>query len=441
MIKTAEAPRILVVDDKRNILTVLESFLHQEGYRVATAQGGREAYRRALHEHPDLILCDIRMDDIDGLQLAAMLQSQGLSPRFVFMTAFATIEGAVDAMKSGAYDYLTKPLDYDRLSEVIRRALSAHAAPDTEGDARRIVGSSPAMMNIFRRIAAVAQSNATVLIHGESGTGKELIARAIHRQSRRAEAAFVPVHCASFAASLLESELFGYEKGAFTGAAARKAGFFEVADGGTLFLDEVSEIPAATQVSLLRVLQERSFTRVGGTEFVRVDVRLIAATNRELQAAVAAGSFREDLFYRLNVIPIRVPPLRERASDIPEITAAFLQETCPREGLAVPDLEPGALHAMSEYRWPGNVRELHNILERIVVLHRPERITKDLFLSEVQFTDPAHHEFASDERERIIEAIRRTGGNKSDAARLLGLPRRTLYYKLERYEITAEDYA
>jgi two-component system NtrC family response regulator/two-component system response regulator PilR (NtrC family) len=429
---------ILIVDDKKNILTVLEAFLTQEGYRVLTAQGGREGYRRAVQETPDLVLCDIRMDDMDGLQLAAMLRSQGLELRFVFITAFATVQGAVHAMKGGAYDYLTKPLDYARLRTVLQQALSKPTELDSKD--HRIIGSSPAMQSVFRKISAVSASNVTVLIIGESGTGKELITRSIHAQSRRSGERFVPVHCAAFSPTLLESELFGYEKGAFTGAESRKHGFFELADRGTLFLDEISEVSPDTQVKLLRVLQEREFTRVGGTEYLKVDVRLIAATNRDLGALVEDGSFREDLYYRLNVVPIHVPPLRERRSDIPELVSSILEMTCAREELPIPEVDGETFAALDRYHWPGNVRELQNIIERVVVLHRPERITVDMVADELagSMEQPLVRSGA-EERDAILDALRRAHGNKSDAARLLGLSRRTLYYKLEKYHLTGKE--
>jgi DNA-binding NtrC family response regulator len=439
----AETKTILVVDDKRNILTVIETFLTGQGYRVVTAQGGRDGYRRAVMDHPDLILCDIRMNDIDGLQLAAMLKTQGLSFRFVFITAFATVQGAVDAMKGGAFDYLTKPLDYERMREVIRQAL---AGPVDEPPEKTIIGSSPSMMKIFGRIAAVANSNSTVLIVGESGTGKELIARAIHRQSKRNQGPFIPVHCASFNEQLLESELFGYERGAFTGAENRKKGFFEVADGGTLFLDEISEVSMSTQVSLLRVLQERSFNRVGGTDFVRVDVRLIAATNQDLIAAVSRGDFREDLYYRLNVVPMHVPPLRDRRSDIPELCNQFLHETCLREQIEPPEVDDDVWNVLNDYHWPGNVRELQNFLERLVVLHRPDRITQSIVLEEFGSSLDAIRNGAGmrthfDERDVIIDALRSAGGNKTDAARSLGFSRRTIYNRIARHGISPDEYA
>ncbi|POR04019.1 hypothetical protein AU468_04180 [Alkalispirochaeta sphaeroplastigenens] len=431
--------KILIVDDKKNILTVLEAFLSEEGYEVLTAQGGREGYRRAVQDRPDLVLCDIRMDDIDGLQLASMLRSQGLELRFVFITAFATIQGAVDAMKGGAYDYLTKPLDYDRLRRVLRQALSKVKVDTVHTN--RIVGSSPVMQKVFRKIAAVSASNVNVLITGESGTGKELIARAIHAQSQRAGSSLVPVHCAAFSPALLESELFGYEKGAFTGALDRKQGFFELADGGTLFLDEISEVSAEVQVKLLRVLQEREFTRVGGTDYVNVDVRLIAATNQNLGRLVEEGSFRQDLYYRLNVIPVEVPALRDRPSDIPELVGDILARTCKREQLPMPEIREEAFSVLDRHSWPGNVRELQNLIERIVVLNRPEQIDADMVRDELQVSPIEPRPLSrspADEQELIIEALRRTRGNKSDAARILGLSRRTLYYRLEKYGLSGE---
>lgn len=432
---TAEqATTILIVDDKKNILTVLDAFLTQEGYHVLTAQGGREGYRRAVQDKPDLVLCDIRMDDMDGLQLAAMLRSQGLELRFVFITAFATVQGAVQAMKGGAYDYLTKPLDYNRLRTVLQQALSKPT--EINSNDHRIIGSSPAMQSVFRKISAVSASNVTVLIIGESGTGKELITRSIHAQSRRNNERFVPVHCAAFSPALLESELFGYERGAFTGAETRKHGFFELADRGTLFLDEISEVSPDIQVKLLRVLQEREFTRVGGTEYLKVDVRLIAATNRDLGALVESGSFREDLYYRLNVIPIHVPPLRERRSDIPELVSSILETTCVREELPVPKVDGETYAALDRYHWPGNVRELQNIIERVVVLHRPEQVTVEMVEGELSGSqDQPLFRSAAEERDAILVALRRSHGNKSDAARMLGLSRRTLYNKIEKHHL------
>lgn len=431
---------ILIVDDKKNILTVLEAFLSQHGYHIITAQGGREGYRQAVLQKPDLILCDIRMDDLDGLQLAGMLRSQGIEVPFIFITAFATVQGAVDAMKTGAFDYLTKPLDYERLGIVIRQALSK---PKINVDhTNKIIGSSPAMQKVFRKIAAVSTSNVNVLITGESGTGKELITRAIHERSRRSSQPFVPVHCAAFSSTLLESELFGFEKGAFTGADERKSGFFELADGGTLFLDEISEIPLEVQVKLLRVLQEREFTRVGGINYIRIDVRLIAASNRDLGQLVENGRFREDLFYRLNVIPIHVPALRERSADIPALISDILKRTCEREALSTPQIDAEAITILQGYSWPGNVRELQNCIERLVVLSRPERINVEMVEEEIQMMVADRGGIirsSHDEQESIVKALRRTNGNKSDAAKILGLSRRTLYYKLGKYGLTGNE--
>lgn len=433
--------KILIVDDKKNILTVLETFLTGLGYQVRTAQGGKDGYRVAMVFDPDLILCDIRMGDIDGLQLAGMLRAQGVEKKFVFITAFASVQGAVEAIKAGGFDYLTKPLDYQGLKEVIRQALLEKpvAAPK-----RRIIGSSEAMRSIFQRISAVAATNSTVLIIGESGTGKELIARAIHDQSRRHSGPFVPVHCASFNENLLEAELFGFERGSFTGATHRKTGFFEVADQGTLFLDEISEVSPATQVSLLRVLQERTFTRVGGTEFIKVDVRVIAATNRDLLDLVREKLFREDLYYRINVVPIVVPPLRHRVSDISELTREFVRSVCVNEQIGkIPEIAPEALHELEAYDWPGNVRELQNIIERILVIHKPAEITREMVAAETGIARRAGQDQKSwtEERSLLIDALRRTGGNKTEAASLLRLSRRTLYNRITRLRIDSAEYS
>ena len=328
---------ILIIDDKENILRVLKVILEKEGYRVETAAGGQQGLKLAVKLHPDIIISDIRMDDMEGTELFYLLKSRGFNIPFIFITAFASIEGAVSAIKDGAVDYLTKPLDHDYLKKCISRLLKL-ADPDFP-EAKYLVGSSAVMEKLYKRIEAVALSNSTVLISGESGTGKELVARAIHYRSSRKEELFTPVNCSTFSMNLLESELFGYEKGAFTGAFRQTKGFFEIADKGTLFLDEVSELAPTTQAKLLRVLQERSFNRVGGTSFVQVDVRLIAATNRDLEVLVGNGGFRNDLFYRLNVIPIKVPPLRDHLEDLPELMDYQVDRIC--RGLCSPFFRTG----------------------------------------------------------------------------------------------------
>ncbi len=430
------AARLLVIDDKQNIRRVLKMILEGEGYEVETAGSGTEGLQRALELTPDLIISDIRMDDMSGTELFHMLRSRGMNIPFIFITAFASVSGAVAAIKEGAVDYLTKPIDYACLKRTIAAQLSRRRAVGSVSEGRLLVGSSRIMRELYERIGTVSETSSTVLITGESGTGKELVAREIHRRSQRSGGAFVPVNCAALSMSLLESELFGHEKGSFTGALQQKKGVFEIADKGSLFLDEVSEIDQAIQVKLLRVLQERSFFRVGGTGAVNVDVRVIAATNRRLEGLIERSEFRRDLYYRLNVIPINVPPLREHLEDLGELVAHFTHQVCSREGLAPPSIPRGFLDALSRHSWPGNVRELENLIERIVVLHRP-RIFEERHLEE-ELAEHLSGEVT--DRERIVQALRLCGGNKTAAAKLLGMPRRTLYYRIERNGILREEF-
>jgi DNA-binding NtrC family response regulator len=433
--------RLLVVDDKANIRTVLRMILEKEGHAVQTAGGGREGLRTALAWHPELIICDVRMEDLDGTELFHLLRARGLEIPFVFMTAFATIHGAVTAIKDGAVDYLSKPVDYGQLKKTIASLVQQNVRRARIPAVPLLVGESLAMRRLKERVRNVAPSQSTVLIDGESGAGKELVAREIHALSPRRQGLFVPVNCSALSTSLLESELFGHERGAFTGAVERRTGIFEIADGGTLFLDEVSEIDPAIQVKLLRVLQERIFKRVGGTEPVAVDFRLIAATNRRLEELVGEGRFRGDLYYRLNVIPIHVPPLREHLEDLPSLCEHLVGRLCAREGIPVPQIEPDFLLRLSSHPWPGNVRELENLLERILVLYRPARVEVRHLHGELAGASPAASRGPRGERQRIVDAIRVCGGNKTEAAKVLGLPRRTLYNRLRRFAILAEEYA
>lgn len=428
---------VLLVDDKENIRTVMGAVIRREGFEVLTAADGREALDRALESPPDLVLSDVRMEGMSGTELFRELRSRGILAPFVFMTAYASVPDAVDAIRDGAVHYLTKPVDYGELLRIIRRAVLRKSGETlTErSSSRSILGSGPAVRKLLARIEAVASSEATVLIRGENGTGKELAARAIHSRSPRRNGPFVPVHCAALNPNLLESELFGHEAGAFTGALRRRDGYLEAARGGTLFLDEVSEIGPETQVKLLRVLQERAYSRVGGTDLVRADFRLLAATNRNLEALVSAGTFRSDLYYRLDVVPLAVPPLRERREDIPELVEHFAGRVAAAEGLDRPSVSSDFLEALGRYPWPGNVRELENLVERLVVLYRPKILEGNLLEEEApdRFGRPDPD---LRERRETLEALRNSGGNKSAAARILGISRRALYYRIHRLGIS-----
>jgi len=422
---------ILLVDDKENIRKVMGAVLESEGYAVKSAADGREGLALALAEAPDMVISDVRMYGMTGIELFGELRSRGISSPFLLITAYANVPEAVEAIRDGAIHYLSKPVDYPELLRTIRRVL-ADASGRTiveRSETRPLVGSGPAMSRLLSRIDAIADSDATVLIRGENGTGKELVARALHRKGRRRDGPFVAVHCASFNPNLLESELFGYEAGAFTGATRRKEGHLEAARGGTLFLDEVSEISGELQVKLLRVLQERAFLRVGGTELVRTDFRLVAASNRDLAALVDEGRFREDLYYRLDVVPILVPPLRERLEDFESLVRHFADRVATAEGFEVPQPDEEFLVRLRRHSWPGNVRELENLIERLLVVYRPATLSVGLLSEEDSRRFPVV-DADDEERQRILRVLDSCGGNKTKAARLLGISRRTLYYRL-----------
>ena len=433
--------KILIVEDEPKMAFLLEAELNDAGHRATSVTDGREAVRRVEREHFDIVITDLRMEGMDGIEVLERVKGLDPQTEVVLITAYATAQTAVEAMKKGAYDYIIKPFDIEELKLLVKKIeekqglLYENAL--LQEKARRegllVGGRSPAMRKVLELIDKVAPTDATVLVLGESGTGKELVARRIHHTSPRRDKPLVAVHCATFPENLLESELFGYERGAFTGATRRKVGHFEYADGGTIFLDEVGELPASVQAKLLRFLQERQFTRLGGVEPVRVDVRVIAATNRDLEREVREGRFREDLFYRLNVFPIELPPLRERREDIPLLVEHFL-----RQRNRPPDvISPEAMEALLAYDWPGNVRELENVIERALILAGEGRITPDLLPfgrpkagAKVELPDEGVN-LEEVERELIIQALEKAGWNKAKAAKLLGITRRRLYSRME----------
>jgi two-component system response regulator PilR (NtrC family) len=449
------AHRILVVDDERSMREFLEIFFRREGYEVTTADSVEQALAAVDADDHDLVITDIQMPDRTGLDLLHELRETSPETPVVVITAFATTENAIAAMKQGAYDYITKPFKVDEIRVVVEKALEKKLLASenrrlrkelrTQARSRSLVGASVAMHRVYELVAQVAATKANVLIAGESGTGKELVARAIHDQSDRSDKPFVAVNCAAIPENLLESELFGHVKGAFTGAVHAKAGLFETADGGTLFFDEIGELPGALQVKLLRVIQEKTIRRVGGTPDRKVDVRIVAATNRRLEEEVAAGRFREDLYYRLNVIQIGLPPLRERAEDIPLLVQHFIEKYAAELGREIEGASDDALDALLAYPFPGNVRELENVIERAVALTRERVIRCDALPPNVLRPPETAGEsripadgvdldqlVASYERGLILEALSRTGGVKKRAAALLGVSFRSFRYRLEK---------
>ena len=442
--------RILVVDDEPNARTALAEILKEEGYQVETAADGFKGLARAEEFSPDLVLTDLKMPGMDGVELLRKLRQHAPELPVVLMTAFGAVETAVSAMREGAADYLTKPLNTDELVLVIARALERVRLRRETHDLRsqlteryrfdNIVGNSPEMQEVFKAVAQVAPSRATVLLTGESGTGKELVAAAVHHHSPRKDGPFVRLHCAALAETLLESELFGHERGAYTGADRRREGRFEQANAGTLFLDEIGDITPSTQVKLLRVLQERQFERVGGNQTQTVDVRLIAATNRDLKQLVAEGKFREDLYYRLNVINVALPPLRRRKSDVAALAAHFLERFARENSKRVERFSDGALAQIVAYNWPGNVRELENVVERAVVLTEGHTIEQHHLPAELGAADgesstptiPGSN-MADIERHAILTALECHGGSTSRAAEVLGISVRKIQYKLHEY--------
>jgi two-component system NtrC family response regulator/two-component system response regulator HydG len=443
--------RILVVDDESSARGALSEILQDEGYKVRTAADGFRALAAASEFAPDVVLTDLKMPGMDGLSLMERVKETQPDVAVVLMTAFGAVESAVEAMHAGAANYLTKPLNSDELLVVLERCLEGVALKretkrlkeEVAGKYRfeNIVGQSAEMQSVFKTIRQVAPSRATVLVTGDSGTGKEMVAAAIHHSSPRADKPFVKLHCAALAETLLESELFGHERGSFTGADRRRIGRFEEADGGTLFLDEISEISPATQVKLLRVLQEHEFERVGGNQPVKVDVRVIAATNRDLSTMVQNGKFREDLYYRLNVINLRLPSLRERPGDIPALAAHFLLKYAKENDKEVERFEDGALSILRNYAWRGNVRELENVVERAVVMSDGPVLRAAHLPPEVQLAQTPSSEnptipgstLADIEKHAILETLSHVGGSTTTAAKMLGISVRKIQYRLQEY--------
>ncbi len=445
--------RILVVDDEEVARESLAAWLKEDGYAVETAVSGQDAVSKALRHEFAICFVDLKMPGgMDGLETMREIRRLHPDASIIIITAYATVETAIRAMKEGAQEYIVKPCNLEEISLLVERTLRVRALQRENAILRKklrrqyrlhdIVSKNPRMHEIFRLIEQVAGLRSTVLIQGESGTGKELVARAIHYSGDRSTKPFITVSCGALTETLLESELFGHEKGSFTGATARRKGKFELAEGGTLFLDEIGDIPPKLQVDLLRVLQERSFYRVGGTEEVHVDVRIIAATNRDLRAAVEQGAFREDLYYRLNVINISIPPLRQRREDIPLLADFLLDRLAHELGREIDGLTEGALRLLMNYDWPGNVRELENALERALVTCQQRTLDQQDFAfllrdeRRIGWSVPPNMSLQELERLAIASALERTRGNIKASAQLLGIDRSTLYEKIRRYGLT-----
>ena len=448
-----EKPKILVVDDEESHRIMLRAVLKDEGYEVVEAADGSEAVRAVEQEPFDLVLLDVRMKTMDGIE--ALNEIRKISPLIpvLIMTAYASVKTAVEALKAGAFDYLTKPLDIEELKILIEKALELYHLREENltlkerlgdrFDFSKIIGKSRKMRELFDTLSLVAPTDATILILGESGTGKELVANAIHHNSFRKSQPFIKISCSALPETLLESELFGHERGAFTGAIARREGRFQLAHRGSIFLDEVGEMSPTTQMKLLRVLQEKEFEPLGSVQTLKVDVRVIAATNKDLTQGVKEGRFRDDLFYRLNVVPITLPPLRERKEDIPALAQHFFEVYRDKNQKGLKDISNKTMDLLSRYDWPGNIRELENCLERAVIMARGEVISPADLPPHIQALSGREEGQALDfpsgisleavERALILKTLEETGGNRSRAAEILGINRRTLLNKLKEY--------
>jgi DNA-binding NtrC family response regulator len=450
-------PTILIVEDEAKMRRLLELNLGEDGFNTLSA-GDAESGLKLLQENSvNLVMTDLKLPGMNGLEFLQAIKRQNAVLPVVVMTAFGSVETAVEAMKAGAADYVLKPFSLSEMRMVVHKELDVHNLREENRSLREALGKryvhpnvvarSPKMQEVLATVDRVAPTNSTVLLGGESGVGKDLIARAIHEKSRRASGPFIKINSTAIPENLLESELFGYEKGAFTGAAASKPGKFELADKGTLFLDEIGDVPLVIQVKLLRVLQEREFERLGGTRTVKVDVRLIAATNRDLREALEQGTFREDLYYRLNVVPIDIAPLRQRKEDIPDLVNLFIARFAGDSGKPVEGITPEAMQVLVTYHWPGNVRELQNIIERACALTKSTVLKVDDIHLDVRPARavngpgnflPEGMTLEQWEDEMIRESLRRANGNKSQAARLLGLSRNALRYRLSKIGIADE---
>ncbi|MBQ0163299.1 MAG: sigma-54-dependent Fis family transcriptional regulator [Treponema sp.] len=447
---------LLIIDDEKNIREGLGANFELEGYSVKLAENGEEGLKLISKGDIDLVITDLRMPGISGEEVLRRVTTETPGIPVIVLTGHGSIDAAVDAMRNGAYDFLTKPLNLDQLSMIVKRALEVrelslqHSQLKAEVESAhtfdKIIGKSAEMQKVFEMIKKVASSKASVLITGESGVGKELVADAIHNLSSRKDHQCIKVHCAALSETLLESELFGHEKGAFTGAENLVKGRFELAHESTIFLDEIGEINPSVQIKILRVLQEKAFERVGGQETINVDVRIVAATNRNLEEEVKNGKFREDLYYRLNVVHIHVPPLRERKDDIPLLIAKFVEEFAEENGKVISGIDARAKSAMYNYNWPGNIRELRNCIESAVVMASGEEITlEDLpptvskAAAEQSISIPANSTLDDAEKIIILQTLAANKNNKSKTAELLGIGRKTLHRKLEEYGITSDD--
>lgn len=449
--------KILVVDDEPSMREMLSDLLKSEGYGVLAVANGEKAVARVRDKKPEVVLLDMKMSGMDGIETLTQIRQINKNVSIIIITAYGTMRNVVEAMKLGIYDYVTKPFDIEKLKRLVEGALKVQMLsregpfPQQKLEKRYrledIVGKNPQMFEVYKRIGKIVDNKATVLITGETGTGKELVARAIHFNGLLKEGPFVVVDCASLPQELLESELFGHEKGAFTGAIARKLGKFELAHGGTLFLDEIGNLSLVTQAKLLRVLQEKKIERVGGTKPIKIDVRIIAATHRDLEKMVREGSFREDLYYRLNVVLIPLSPLRERKDDIPLLVEHFLRQYKSESKGRIKYVPPETMDLLANYNWPGNVRELENIIERAIVMGKENTIfPEDLPLEISKASDTSRPDLttgktflkqrvANLERELIIEALEKTDWIQTKAARLLGISRRAIRYKMQKYGI------